>query len=465
MTYTPQTWNTGPDGGTPLSATRLNYIETGLAGVSQDADGKSPLDHTHNASTAFSSGTVPATRLPAATETAIGAAERATEAETIAGSDTTRYVSPATLRSTLDARDSSSGPITSSLFNRLIEGIVDPTLDTRVVCLGSSTMGAGNTSIPEQGVAGRLAYRSGATSLPNIDTATTTIPAGPMRWWNGAQGGTTSNNYYPTARQTQLGRIRPQYVLHMVGSNDWAQGVSPATYQANLTNAANSIESASPGVVNVFIHQQGRLDVPNPGFPWSAYANALRNVVAAKPDQRYFIDATEDLFSRLDTFRNNRWGLITADNIHMDEHGHLILADIIGGHLNIPSETGMIVPFTKVMAFPATTTYTGNGSIRDISEVNIPAAAYPRRVSVVGSMYARTGAGENTDIHVNINDDSMIHRVETSGLNSSTHLYHDKLIPPNQAVRVRIIVWINTGGIYVSGGTNYTRATINISPA
>lgn len=34
MPYTPQTWADGPEGGTPLSATRLNHMESGI----EDAD-------------------------------------------------------------------------------------------------------------------------------------------------------------------------------------------------------------------------------------------------------------------------------------------------------------------------------------------------------------------------------------------------------------------------------------------
>lgn len=31
MAYSKQTWNDGPEGGTPLSAQRLNHMETGIA--------------------------------------------------------------------------------------------------------------------------------------------------------------------------------------------------------------------------------------------------------------------------------------------------------------------------------------------------------------------------------------------------------------------------------------------------
>ncbi|QNJ56177.1 minor tail protein [Microbacterium phage Burritobowl] len=57
-----------------------------------------PATHGHALTDANITGILPAAQLPAASETAQGAAERATQAEVNTGTDTTRYVSPATLR-------------------------------------------------------------------------------------------------------------------------------------------------------------------------------------------------------------------------------------------------------------------------------------------------------------------------------------------------------------------------------
>ncbi|QWY79841.1 minor tail protein [Microbacterium phage CroZenni] len=57
-----------------------------------------PATHGHALTDANITGILPAAQLPAATETAQGASERATQAEVNTGTDTTRYVSPATLR-------------------------------------------------------------------------------------------------------------------------------------------------------------------------------------------------------------------------------------------------------------------------------------------------------------------------------------------------------------------------------
>lgn len=64
------------------------------AGVKAVTDTKAALSHTHAAADVTSGTFVPA-RLPSSTETAIGAVELATSAEVIAGTDTTRAVTPA----------------------------------------------------------------------------------------------------------------------------------------------------------------------------------------------------------------------------------------------------------------------------------------------------------------------------------------------------------------------------------
>ena len=72
-----------------------------IIGLQAALDGKANATHTHAAAD-VTSGTFAPARLPAASETAIGAVERATVAEVAAGTDSTRYVSPAGLNSVTD---------------------------------------------------------------------------------------------------------------------------------------------------------------------------------------------------------------------------------------------------------------------------------------------------------------------------------------------------------------------------
>ena len=72
------------------------------AGLKAVADTKAAATHTHSAAN-IASGTLAATRLPAATEAAVGAIELATSAEVIAGVDAVRAVTPAGLTASVGA--------------------------------------------------------------------------------------------------------------------------------------------------------------------------------------------------------------------------------------------------------------------------------------------------------------------------------------------------------------------------
>ena len=82
----------GTAGSAAVGSPALRAIGTGAANAAAG-------NHGHALTDANITGILPVAQLPAATETAIGGAERATTAEALAGTDTTRYVSPAGLNS------------------------------------------------------------------------------------------------------------------------------------------------------------------------------------------------------------------------------------------------------------------------------------------------------------------------------------------------------------------------------
>lgn len=63
MAYTPFEWADGEEGGTPITAERLNHIEDGVADAAAAADGAAPASHEHAADD-VSSGTFAAARIP-----------------------------------------------------------------------------------------------------------------------------------------------------------------------------------------------------------------------------------------------------------------------------------------------------------------------------------------------------------------------------------------------------------------
>lgn len=87
---------------TPLN-TAINSIVTELNAKDTAIAGKANTSHTH-ATGDVTSGTFAAARLPAATETAIGAVELATTSEATTGTDTTRAVTAAGVKAVADTK-------------------------------------------------------------------------------------------------------------------------------------------------------------------------------------------------------------------------------------------------------------------------------------------------------------------------------------------------------------------------
>lgn len=63
MAYEPQEWADGAEGGTPITAARLNHIEQGVGQAAATADGAAAADHSHAAADT-TSGTFTVARIP-----------------------------------------------------------------------------------------------------------------------------------------------------------------------------------------------------------------------------------------------------------------------------------------------------------------------------------------------------------------------------------------------------------------
>ena len=91
-----------------------------------------------------------------------------------------------------------------------------------------------------------------ASSLVHQTTGTIATPtAAGFHFLNAGLGGTTSSNYYGTARATLANGFKPTLVLHMIGSNDYQQQMAISTYKANLNSVLSDIDTKVGGSQNV----------------------------------------------------------------------------------------------------------------------------------------------------------------------------------------------------------------------
>lgn len=356
-------------------------------------------------------------------------------------------------------------------FTYLQNASKDPTQDTRVVTLGSSTANGAHTTQPEMAVFERLARRNGClagmTALSSVVSAVS--PAG-VKWWNGAAGNQTSLNYYPSGRQTCVGYVDPHYVIHMIGSNDYFYGTSLADYKNAVDVACDHIESVNPDVWNILIHQQGRDDVTTPVASWDDYGEALAEVAALNPGNRIFIDLSE-YFDQLGVRTNNQSGIQMPDAIHMDDIGHRFLANILSAKFGIPSEYDFN-PAGEVIEciFPASATYTTNGQV--FATTSIRKTNYPRTAKLIGQVYLTPSVAGNmlgvtmwnvTDgVAVTGSVDRQATGLTTAHTKGIANRYYLK---PNKEYEIRFSVLIpSSGNINVSGSAGYTRCDLEVTP-
>lgn len=352
-------------------------------------------------------------------------------------------------------------PYLSGALSALRAGIANAAASTRIVTLGSSTIGGGGASRDSLAFVNRLAFRSGATGLASL-TGSGNSGSG-VQWYQGAVGGGTAASYLPGGHLTRISELQPKYVIHMVGSNDAATGVSPDSYRAAVENACESIEAAVPGVVNILIHAHRRIDI-GMVYDWSLYGNALSDVAASNPTRRVFVDMMRYLDVR-GTNLGNRWGFVGTDGIHLTDKAHMIYANILSVLLNIPTEVDD--PEVRYdLVFPPSNNYTANA---DLSTVNIPAVPYPREVVFDGVVTSVTpaAAGLASEIQFGIGslgNISMRCRGQEGGEASETHsLSGSFFLAPNTAATAYVRISPAAGTtMNVSGNENYTRVAVKV---
>lgn len=374
--------------------------------------------------------------------------------------------SAATARDMRDvAADAASGIfVRRNLFDRLAQGVQNPLTDTRVVFSGSSTSQgmstydwAGNAKM---GIFQRLSCLAGSPTIIDGASVNAPVAAGTMRWYNFV--GRDSATYMTAAFRANVANIRPNYVFHMIGSNDWSDGVSLATYRANVLAAVQAIEASTAGVVNVLIHQQPRRDGTR-AIPWASYGQQLKDIVALRPASRVFVDL-EEVFKPYDIVNTNRAGLVTSDNIHMGNVGHKLAADYLARLIGIPTPADFhTTDDIRGMAFGASGDKpTGT----EIGQLPIESANYPRVASIEGTVFVRGGSGgeiySGFITSANAQIGAQGGRNALNNADSPWSVSNKILIPPFTSGR--LAMWIS-GAFYVSGNGTYSRVTATLTPA
>lgn len=151
-----------------------------------------------------------------------------------------------------------------------------------------------------------------------------------VRTENVGVGGTTAATYLPDEVCDRIAAQRPAAILHMVGSNDYARGVSPAAYGATLADRLGRVDAGLDAPCqHVLVHTFARPDITEPAAPWGEFREQLDRVVAGHPD-RVVVDVDQAFVDLGVGYRlPDPRGLIGTDGKHLTDGGHAVMADLV----------------------------------------------------------------------------------------------------------------------------------------
>ncbi|RZT87427.1 lysophospholipase L1-like esterase [Pseudonocardia sediminis] len=216
----------------------------------------------------------------------------------------------------------------------------------RVVFVGSSTTEGYLITNPGARYVNQLAarlqagYQSGILAEPAVLTVNEAYaapsPAPGVHGYNAGASGTDSSTYLGQTARERIGSLNPRAVIHMIGSNDYANGMALGTYKANVAAQITSLKGLITGpCVHVLVHSYNRGDVASPANPWDLYGQALYELAAADPDNVAFIDLSRTMRAA-GTPAADPLDLFASDLVHMEEAGHAFMADTMMTALGLP---------------------------------------------------------------------------------------------------------------------------------
>lgn len=215
----------------------------------------------------------------------------------------------------------------------------------RIMFMGSSTTQGYQILHPERFVPQMTAHivsnvlGVGATPMVARTSGTQAGPtANGFHFLNAGLGGTNSNTYWGDNRKNLVASYKPRLIVHMIGSNDYSQGMDPSVYKANVERAISEANNRTDaGCRHLLIHAYERLDVTDPAHAWADYRNALRQIAAARDDTD---------FCDIERVLGDRWlgeDVLLSDNIHANWLGNTLVARAVAEYLSLTSHEGEII--------------------------------------------------------------------------------------------------------------------------
>ena len=255
--------------------------------------------------------------------------------------------------------------------------------------------------------------------------------------WEAATGGNTSGNYCPAGTLANIQTLQPHLVIHMIGTNDHAAQVPPATVLANIRAAIDGIWSRAPGARQLFVIPWPRGNPAGAFYSWVDLAIALRTLATTyASDARFALLDYTARFQRLGQpfYPADPWGIM-PDDIHGDGNLHRDLAERLAEYMGLPSPA---VTFANLKPLHAPA-FASGASANPVATINVPALPVPRAGEIDASVLALVTGESDLKISATIDGvtSEMPFHVQAQSLRSYT-LRRSIEIPPRKSATIRL---------------------------
>jgi lysophospholipase L1-like esterase len=155
-----------------------------------------------------------------------------------------------------------------------------------------------------------------------------------VRLYNSGRASTTASSFTSNTTMWQRAANLPNtaLVVLMLGANDYASSVDPATFKANILTLINNAKSALTTQLPDFllINTYKRLDV-TPAHAYERYGEVMEEL-AEEQDRVYYMDLA-GFYPTANDAANDPQNLIDTDNMHMTNAGHAYMARLIADRI------------------------------------------------------------------------------------------------------------------------------------
>lgn len=230
-----------------------------------------------------------------------------------------------------------------------------PNGPVKILFLGSSTTFGTNASHADRSYVNLVAkslqsvFSSGVPGWepPVLNTSAGVIPNLPgLHVFNGAVGGTFSNDYCSASVLDFCSDVSPDIVVHMIGANDYRTGsISPSQTQNNIVAAIEDIEAAClVPPFQIVLSTYASPDTLTPAYPWSEYVEAMDNAANSFSQGTLFLDILPAFVQHWATgpSASDPFNLIHTDNVHLTDDGYAVMAAEIMRLLAVGSNINLV---------------------------------------------------------------------------------------------------------------------------